>query len=479
MASSDDDSYEMIAESTGVDIFSFGGGSPFSETSDGSWTNVVPSAQRSQSSLVASGAVRSTDHHQEAQLHSSSDDEESVDTQEFEKIKEDMISMFNTATIECHFPPKTLWDPSAINTGTGDQVADASKQEATSGYAVAPVYNSRTTLPSPKGLGHAGFATEQPRVAVTPLDKKAALTLDRGYDIVDQLLNGFRDSHLQKEEQDTGEEIEEKSAPPTVLQHEPAVDTTENYLPNETTNCIPVSTSRGVWVSPNPSSRDEASGDHGPISRVWGSPSRSALSSVFDPPHHILHKDGGFEGALLYARESHRLLLVNLQQYPGFGCYAINRDIWRNELIQTLIEARFVFWQSTTNSRDAAAYAQQFRVSLFPHVAVLNPNHRSHIWGIEGWTAENPWTVIDIAEKLAEISFDQFTEEQLSMEVVDEDEEPFIAEPMIDVSSEMELQASILGEHDLLSAVNIFEFYELQQVMLLTAKEDRHMDTGP
>lgn len=170
--------------------------------------------------------------------------------------------------------------------------------------------------------------------------------------------------------------------------------------------------------------------------------------------------------------------LVNLQQYPAFGCYAINRDIWRDELIQNLIEARFVFWQSTTGTRDAIAYAQHFRVSLFPHVAVLNPNHRSHIWGIEGWTAENPWTTIDIAQKLSEITFDRFsTEEQLTMEV---DEEPFLAEPMVNVLSEIELQASILGgDHDLLSAVNISEFYELQQVMLLTSTEEQsHTDTA-
>lgn len=407
MASSDDDSYEVIAEpTTGVDTFSFGTSSSFSETSDESWTNVSPSTQQrshSSSSLVVSGAVpvlRSIDYHHQAQQHSE-DDEESVDTQEFEKIKDDMISMFDTATIECHNPPDTLiWDPSAITSNTG------------------------STL----------------------------------------------------QEQDSGEEIQEKSAPSTVLQQPAVVDTsTGNYLPKEAaTKCILLPESQDLVVPSPPSA--EAS-DDGPISRVWGSPSGSALSSVFDPPHRILY-NGGFEEALLHARESHRLLLVNLQQYPGFGCYAINRDIWRDELIQNLIEARFVFWQSTTDTRDATAYAQHFRVSLFPHVAVMNPNHRSHIWGIEGWSPEKPWTVIDIAQKLSEITFDRFTEEQLIMEV---DEEPFIAEPMIDVSSEMELQTSILGgdHQDLWSAVNISEFYELQQVMLLTTTtEDHRMDTG-
>jgi hypothetical protein len=453
MASSDDDdSYEVIEEPTGGDTFSFGRVSPFSETSDESWTNVGPSTQRSQrSSLVASG-VRSIDHHQAHQQDS--DDEESVDTQEFEKIKEDMISMLDTVTIECHNPPDTLiWDPSVITSGT-DQIADASNQEANPEYLAVHI---SATLASPKGLGNDEFAAEQPRVAATPLNKKASLPLD-GF--IDQLLN---DSNLQ--EQGTGEEIQEKSAPSTILQQV----TIENYHLKENTKYIP------VFQNPLPSSpSDEASSDDGPVSPVWG-PSGSALSSVFDPPHHILHKDGGFEGALLHARESHRLLLVNLQQYPGFGCYAINRDIWRDELIQNLIEARFVFWQSTADTRDATAYAQHFRVSHFPHVAVMNPNHRSHIWGIEGWSADNPWTVVDIAQKLSDISFDRFTEEQLTMEV---DEEPFIVEPMIDVSSEIELQTSILGDHDHYSAVNISEFYELQQVMLLTTTEDHHMETG-
>jgi hypothetical protein len=472
MASSDEeqDGYEMIAGPTGVDTFSFGRNSPFSETSDGSWTNVDPSTQRSQqSSLVLVSGVRSIDHRQQAQQEHS-DDEESVDTQECEKIKEDMISMFDTATIECPNPPDTLlWDPSVISTST-DQVADVSNQEANPEYLLAnpecllAVYDRATPLPSPKGLCIDRFAAEQPRVAATRQTKKVSPTWDEH---IDQLKNGLRDFYLRQ--QDTGEESQEKSAPEIVLQ-QPAVDNTENSLPRETAKYI-------YQDLPAPPSSNKAS-DDGPISRVWGSPSGSALCSVFDPPHHLIHKGRGFEGALLHARESNRLLLVNLQQYPGFGCYAINRDIWRDELTQDLIEARFVFWQSTTDTRDAIAYAQHFRVSLFPHVAVINPNHRSHIWGIEGWSAENPWTASDMGQKLSEITFDRFTVEQLSMEEVDE-EEPFIAEPMVDVSSEIELQASILCDHDYWSAENISEFYELQQVVLLsTTTEDHHMDTG-
>jgi hypothetical protein len=190
MASSDDDSYEVIVEPTSVGIFSFGRSSPFSETSDESWTKVVSSTQQrsQQSSLVVSGVRSMIDHHHHHQAQKYSDDEKSVDTQEFENIKEDVISiMCDTESIECHNPPDTfliVWDPSAITTGTPeDQVADTSKQEANPEYLPA-VHSRATLLTSPTGLlGNDGFAAEQPRVAATPLNKK---TFDGYTYVVDQ-----------------------------------------------------------------------------------------------------------------------------------------------------------------------------------------------------------------------------------------------------------------------------------------------------
>jgi Thioredoxin-like len=46
------------------------------------------------------------------------------------------------------------------------------------------------------------------------------------------------------------------------------------------------------------------------------------------------------------AKDTKRWLLVNLQRDSEFSCHALNRDVWRDELVENLIREGFVFWQS-------------------------------------------------------------------------------------------------------------------------------------
>jgi hypothetical protein len=55
---------------------------------------------------------------------------------------------------------------------------------------------------------------------------------------------------------------------------------------------------------------------------------------MFEPPTHLIHTEGGFEGAVALASDQNRLLLVNLQNYEIFGSHAVNRDIWGDELFK-------------------------------------------------------------------------------------------------------------------------------------------------
>jgi hypothetical protein len=76
------------------------------------------------------------------------------------------------------------------------------------------------------------------------------------------------------------------------------------------------------------------------------------LTDMFAPPDHLLHKAGGFQGARTMAKDSKRWLLVNIQKDDEFACHALNRDVWRDELVENLIREGFIFWQQVSACRD-------------------------------------------------------------------------------------------------------------------------------
>ena len=80
------------------------------------------------------------------------------------------------------------------------------------------------------------------------------------------------------------------------------------------------------------------------------SPAVAGLADMFAAPKHLMYTEGGFEGARTMAKDSKRWLLVNLQRDSEFSCHALNRDVWRDELVENLIREGFVFWQAV--SRD-------------------------------------------------------------------------------------------------------------------------------
>jgi hypothetical protein len=209
------------------------------------------------------------------------------------------------------------------------------------------------------------------------------------------------------------------------------------------------------------------------ITRAWG---HCALSRTFEPPYDLIHSEGGFEGALAHAKEHNRLLLVSLQEYSEFGCHAVNRDIWGDDLIQDVIRAKFVFWQATVDTREGGQYARHFGVNRFPHIGIIHPNHRSIVWGSDGWTSDKPWTVCSIMEAMTDICFERYTEEQISMEL-DDDVEPcynaFCIEPIMDASQVCETQEAIFsGGFDITNPEEVSEFYDLQEAFFQSLLQD-------
>merc|ERR1719491_2934252 len=142
-----------------------------------------------------------------------------------------------------------------------------------------------------------------------------------------------------------------------------------------------------------------------------GSRKMSALSDMYAPPHHLIHKGGGFQGARSVAKDARRWLLVNLQSDADFACHALNRDVWRNDLVENLVREGFIFWQSSNNASDGQTYAQRYNVTGYPHIAIIDPRTGRQMWMKEGWTAENPFSATMFAERAADFcsqhSFDR------------------------------------------------------------------------
>lgn len=126
------------------------------------------------------------------------------------------------------------------------------------------------------------------------------------------------------------------------------------------------------------------------------------LSDMFAAPLHLIHKGGGFQGARNVAKDTRRWLLVNLQSDSDFACHALNRDVWRDELVENLVREGFIFWQSTNTTTDGQTYVQRYNVTAYPHIGIIDPRTARLMYHKEGWTQEKPMT----AENFAEIAVD-------------------------------------------------------------------------
>jgi hypothetical protein len=72
------------------------------------------------------------------------------------------------------------------------------------------------------------------------------------------------------------------------------------------------------------------------------------LADMFAPPENLIYREGGFDGARTMAKDNKRWLLVNIQRDSEFASHALNRDVWRDELVENLVREGFIFWQTVS-----------------------------------------------------------------------------------------------------------------------------------
>lgn len=92
---------------------------------------------------------------------------------------------------------------------------------------------------------------------------------------------------------------------------------------------------------------------------------RSRLGDLFRPPTD-LSVSGSLQTAREYAKNQNRWLIVNLQDYGQFQSQTLNRDVWSDQHLRSIIKQYFVLWQVNVqrffqlNSRQSLHPTDQF-----------------------------------------------------------------------------------------------------------------------
>ncbi|KAJ1821451.1 UBX domain protein Ubx2 [Coemansia sp. RSA 2598] len=127
---------------------------------------------------------------------------------------------------------------------------------------------------------------------------------------------------------------------------------------------------------------------------------RNRLAELFKPPFDIMHR-GDFSSARLAARESGKWVLINIQDVTDFRCQALNRDIWRQQIIKDVVAKDFVFFQTSTEIPEGARLTTRYVAHAFPFIAAIDPKT-----GEMKRTFERYGNITDMLEDLANYALD-------------------------------------------------------------------------
>lgn len=104
----------------------------------------------------------------------------------------------------------------------------------------------------------------------------------------------------------------------------------------------------------------------------------STLAELFRPPFDIISRLS-FDQARDEGKDELKWIIVNVQDASIFDCQVLNRDLWKNKEVQTLIKEHFIFLQYAKEDPRGANYINYyFQSSLndsnaYPHIGIVDP----------------------------------------------------------------------------------------------------------
>ncbi len=126
----------------------------------------------------------------------------------------------------------------------------------------------------------------------------------------------------------------------------------------------------------DPQGEASAGGGSGGKGEVFGLTKKPKnLAEIYAAPTKLCFA-GNFEQLREAGREQGRWLLVNIQSPTEFASQQLNADTWRDETMEAVIGASFLFWQQYYDSADGAAFCRFYLPNApanLPHICVIDP----------------------------------------------------------------------------------------------------------
>ncbi|XP_056322204.1 UBX domain-containing protein 7 [Danio aesculapii] len=159
----------------------------------------------------------------------------------------------------------------------------------------------------------------------------------------------------------------------------------------------------------------------------------STLADLFRPPIELMHK-GSFETAKDSGQLENKWLMINIQNVQDFACQCLNRDVWSNDAVKTIIREHFIFWQVYHDSEEGQRYIQFYKLNKFPYISILDPRTGQKM--VE-------WNQLDVTSFMDQVTGFLSEHGQLDGQSSQPPAKRARSESLIDASEDSQLEAAI------------------------------------
>jgi len=131
------------------------------------------------------------------------------------------------------------------------------------------------------------------------------------------------------------------------------------------------------WMS-NFSQQPRPTRDWGANWQIDKAGSRSSLlADLYKSPEYKF--TGTLNEACRRAEQENKAVIVNIQSVQVFESHLLNRDVWKDTVIQQMIDHNFILCQWDVVDPEGEKYIQFYNCYSLPHLAILNPTVRKEV----------------------------------------------------------------------------------------------------
>jgi len=102
-----------------------------------------------------------------------------------------------------------------------------------------------------------------------------------------------------------------------------------------------------------------------------------SLGELFKPPSYKFN--GTLQEACRKAEQEKKSVVVNIQSVQMFDSHILNRDVWKDAVIEQMVGHNFILCQWDVDDAEGQKYIQFYNCFKFPHLAILDPSIRKEV----------------------------------------------------------------------------------------------------